>query len=183
VIVAFSRREIGQPALALFAAVSNAAWSMPGTRATTSRCTPVTVKPASVLSIVTVACVRTLSGGVFAFVSCAESAIEKQSACAAAINSSGFVPIPSSKRVLNEYCVSLRTPLSVEIVPLPSLSPPFHWAEAFRLRAIRSLLYTIPSSTFLRWKESDSRLMRRSTLFTFTWSRSLSCAGAKLSTA
>ena len=32
-----------------------------------------------------------------------ERAIEKQPACAAAMSSSGFVPLPSSKRVLNEY--------------------------------------------------------------------------------
>src|SRR5918993_644464 len=64
--------------------------------------------------------------------SCAESAIEKQPACAAAINSSGFVPLPSSKRVLKEYCVSERTLLSVEIVPLPSLSPPLQTADALR---------------------------------------------------
>ena len=43
--------------------------------------------------------------------SCPESAIEKQPACAAAISSSGFVPLPSSNRVLNEYCVFDRTPL------------------------------------------------------------------------
>src|SRR5687768_2448420 len=65
--------------------------------------------------------------------------MEKQPACAAAISSSGFVPTPSSKRVLNEYCVSFSTPLSVEIVPLPSLSPPFHCADAFRFMMARTL--------------------------------------------
>src|SRR6266540_3834776 len=54
--------------------------------------------------------------------SCPESAIEKQPACAAAINSSGFVPLPSSKRVLNEYFAFSRTPLSVDILPLQSLT-------------------------------------------------------------
>ena len=64
--------------------------------------------------------------------SCAESAIEKQPACAAAISSSGFVPFPSSNRVLNEYCVFDKTPLSVDTVPLPSFNPPRHTAEPFR---------------------------------------------------
>jgi len=41
-----------------------------------------------------------------------------------------LVPIPFSKRVLNEYWVSESTLLSVEIVPLPSLRPPFQIAEA-----------------------------------------------------
>ena len=41
----------------------------------------------------------------------------KQPACAAAINSSGFVPTPFSNRVPNEYAVSFRAPLSVEILP------------------------------------------------------------------
>jgi len=34
--------------------------------------------------------------------------------------------------VLNEYCVCFRTPLSVEIVPLPSFKPPCQTADAFR---------------------------------------------------
>src|SRR5207244_5851975 len=50
-----------------------------------------------------------------AFPNWAESAIVKQPACAAAKSSSGFVPTPFSKRVLKEYCVCFRTPLSVEI--------------------------------------------------------------------
>jgi len=44
----------------------------------------------------------------------------------------GFVPTPFSKRVLNEYCVSLSTPLSLEIVPLPSFKPPRQTADALR---------------------------------------------------
>src|SRR5205823_4361987 len=90
------------------------------------------VKPASVFSNVTVAVVLMLSAVRPALPSCPESAIEKQPACAAAINSSGFVPLPSSNRVLNEYCVLLSTPLSVEIVPLPSFKPPCQTAEALR---------------------------------------------------
>ncbi len=40
--------------------------------------------------------------------------------------------MPFSKRVENEYCVSLSTPLSVEIEPFPSLSPPSQTADALR---------------------------------------------------
>src|SRR3984893_5240073 len=61
-----------------------------------------------------------------------ESAIEKQRGWAAAISSSGLVPLPSAKRLVNEYWVSESTPLSVEIVPLPSLRLPFHSADALR---------------------------------------------------
>src|ERR1044072_7648034 len=90
------------------------------------------VKPASVFSSVTAALVLIRSAVSPAFPSCADKAIEKQPACAAAINSSGFVPLPSSKRVLNEYCVSCSTPLCEEIVPRPSFSPPFQTADALR---------------------------------------------------
>lgn len=38
-----------------------------------------------------------------AFVNPADRAIEKHPACAAPINSSGFVPVPSSKRDAKEY--------------------------------------------------------------------------------
>src|SRR5262249_2102287 len=48
------------------------------------------------------------------------------------MSSSGLVPFSFSKRFANEYGVLVRTPLSAEIVPLPSLSPPCHTAEAFR---------------------------------------------------
>src|SRR3954454_449247 len=98
------------------------------------------------------------SGVIPALPSSAERAIEKQPACAAAISSSGLVPFPSSKRVLNEYCVFARTPLSVEMVPLPSLSPPFHSADALRfmvsllsnLRDVRNVCLTAQAARFKR---------------------------------
>src|SRR5471032_2796234 len=120
-IFALSNREIGQPAFAPFAMEVNFAASMPGIFAVMSRCDSVTVKPASVLSSVTVAVVLMDVGVKPALPSSAENAIEKQPACAAAMSSSGFVPTPFSKRVLNEYCVSLSVPLSVGILPLPLL--------------------------------------------------------------
>src|ERR1035437_7783854 len=58
--------------------------------------------------------------------------MEKQAAWAAATSSSGLVPIPLSKRVPNEYCVLSSTPLSVEMLPFPSLRLPFHSTEALR---------------------------------------------------
>ena len=47
--------------------------------------------------------VSILVGFIPALPSSADSAMEKQPACAAAINSSGLVPTPLSNRVLNEY--------------------------------------------------------------------------------
>src|SRR5512143_1935611 len=57
----------------------------------------------------------------------------KHPACAAAISSSGFVPLPCSNRVWNEYGVPDNTPLAVEIVPLPSFRPPCQCAVALRV--------------------------------------------------
>lgn len=82
-------------------------------------------------SIVTVAVVASLVAVSPTLPSSAERAIVKHPACAAARSSSGLVPAPFSNRVLNEYCVCFRTPLSVEMVPLPSFKPPFHTADAF----------------------------------------------------
>src|SRR5688572_6085773 len=130
VIVAFSTFDTGHPALALLAAVSNVAASAPGTDAFTTRCTAVIENPSPTFSNDTLADVRMLAGVRPIVPSCADSAIEKQPACAAAISSSGLVPLPSSNRVLNEYWVLARTPLSDEIVPLPSFKPPFHSADA-----------------------------------------------------
>src|SRR6476659_6299200 len=84
----------------------------------------VTAQPASSLSKVTVAFVSSFSGVNPALPNCAESAIVKQLAWAAAINSSGFVPFPFSKRVPNEYCWLVKTPLSVDTVPFPFFSSP-----------------------------------------------------------
>src|SRR5271168_351868 len=73
--------------------------------------------------------------------SCASSAMVKQPACAAAINSSGFVPAPVSKRLRKEYGVWESTPLSVETVPLPSFSAPFHSADALRIKGSSAGLF------------------------------------------
>jgi hypothetical protein len=88
--------------------------------------------PASVFLSVTIAVVLMLSGARPALPSSLDRAIEKQPACAAAISSSGLVPLACSKRVVKEYQASDRTPLSVEIVPLPSLRPPCQTADALR---------------------------------------------------
>ena len=102
VIFALSTLETGHPAFALSAAVLKASALAPGIFAVTSRCTAVIVQPASSFSMVSVADVAMLSGVRFAAPNCAERAIEKHAACAAAISSSGFVPGVFSKRVVKE---------------------------------------------------------------------------------
>jgi hypothetical protein len=66
-----------------------------------------------------------------AFVNPAARAIEKHPAWAAPINSSGFVPVPSSNRDAKEYCPS-KAPLPNLTLPLPSLSVPSQTALAVR---------------------------------------------------
>src|SRR5919107_4003744 len=99
------------------------------------------LKPASVFSRRTAAVVLIESAVKPASFNCFESAIEKHPACAAASSSSGFVPFPSSKRVLKEYCAPSSTPLSVETVPLPSLMPPCHTAEPVRFILLFSFFF------------------------------------------
>src|SRR6185312_1326508 len=123
---------MGQPAFASAAALSNAALFAPEMLAFTSRWLSVTVKPASVFSNVTVHLASMLWGVMLAFPSSLLRAMAKHPAWAAAMSSSGLVPTPFSNRVLNEYWVLESTPLAVETVPLPSLSPPFHCALAVR---------------------------------------------------
>jgi hypothetical protein len=55
----------------------------------------------------------------------------KHAACAAASNSSGFVPDSELNRVPMEYSASRKAPLSVEILPLPSFKFPSHVISAF----------------------------------------------------
>src|SRR5258707_13239834 len=57
----------------------------------------------------------------------------KQPAWAAAITSSGLVPLSFSNRVLNEYGVSTSTPESLERLPLPARPVPCHTALALRI--------------------------------------------------
>src|SRR5882672_4709081 len=99
------------------------------------------LNPSPTLSNVIVAVVSSFSAVNPAAPSCPERAIVKQPACAAASNSSGLVPTPFSNRVLKEYCVCFRTPLSVEIEPFPSFKPPCQTADA--LRCMISLLMAL----------------------------------------
>src|SRR5215469_1525992 len=92
----------------------------------------VIVHPESSFSMVSVTLVEMLSGVRFAVPSCADSAIEKHPACAAAISSSGLVPGAFSNLVVNEYGVLFSTPPGADINPLPSFNPPFQTALAFR---------------------------------------------------
>ena len=72
------------------------------------------------------------SGVRFAFPSCALSAMVKQPACAAAISSSGLVPIPFSNRRRKRILRIFQYAALLEIVPLPSFRPPRHTALAVR---------------------------------------------------
>src|SRR5216683_134345 len=115
------------------------------------------LKPSPTFSSVTVAVVSSFCAVRPALPSCAESAMVKQPACAAASNSSGLVPTPFSKRVLKEYCVCFSTPLSVEMVPFPSFKPPCQTADA--LRCMVSLL--LARSFFLNPQNSIPVLLGR----------------------
>src|SRR5258708_8951373 len=89
-------------------------------------------KPSPTLSRVMVAVVSNFCAVMPAPPSCAESAMVKQPAWAAASSSSGLVPMPLSKREWKEYGVCLRTLLSVERVPLPAFRSPCQTADALR---------------------------------------------------
>src|ERR1035437_6381174 len=123
--------EIGHPALASAAALAKTSGVAPGTLAVVVSAMRVTAKPPSTLPSETAAWVSIFVGVSPAPPNSAPSAMEKQPACAAAINSSGVVPVAApSKRVANEYFASFRTPVAVEIVPLPSFSEPVQTALA-----------------------------------------------------
>src|SRR5580692_982552 len=137
-ISALKSFETGHPVSAALTAASNLALSAPGTCATRSRWLFVIANPSASFSSEIVAVVSSLLAVNPAPPSCAESAMVKHPACAAARSSSGLVPTPFSNRVLKEYCVCFNVPLSVEIVPLPSFKPPCQTADP--LRCIISLL-------------------------------------------
>ena len=124
---------MAQPACAACAAFWKSSEEAPGTLAVTTRWDSVTLQAPSARSRVTVAAVRTLSATRFALPSSAESAIVKQPAWEAARSSSGLVPFPLSNRAENEKGLFSRTPLSVEILPLPVFRSPCHSADAVRL--------------------------------------------------
>src|SRR5207302_11170251 len=98
-IFALSARDTGQFALASAAISSNFFLSMPGTLAVICRSTVVMVQLPDTCSSVSAAVVASVSGVKPALPSAADVAMVKQPACAAAISSSGLVPMPFSKRV------------------------------------------------------------------------------------
>src|SRR5438552_2470758 len=104
---------------------------MPGTSASVSSSIFVIENPSPTFSSFTVAPVWMRFGVMPARESCAVSAIVKQPAWAAPINSSGLVADwPASNRDLNEYGPS-KAPLPTFSRPLPSARLPFHSASAF----------------------------------------------------
>src|SRR6202048_4422648 len=124
VISALKSFETGQPVSAALTAASNLALSAPGMFATRSRWLLVMEKPSPTLASVMVAVVSSFCAVMPALPSCADSAMVKHPACAAAHNYSGFVPTPFSKRVLKEYWACFNTPLSVDMDPLPDFKSP-----------------------------------------------------------
>src|SRR5688500_7370219 len=125
---ALSTRETGQYAFASFAICSNFEASIPGTQPVRSRWIALIVQLPSTCYKESAAFVDNSCGVNPERPRNAESAIVKQPACAAAINSSGFVPGAFSNRVVNEYGVLLRTPPGADNVPLPCFKSPFQTA-------------------------------------------------------
>src|SRR5258708_8249887 len=104
---------------------------MPVTSPSVSSSIFVIAKPSRTGPKLTVATVWMRVGGWPAPVKAAETAIEKHAAWAAAISSSGFVPVPSSKRDLYEYCPS-KAPLPSFRLPAPDFRSPRHSASEIR---------------------------------------------------
>ena len=137
VMAGLSARETTQPALALEAISENCAAEMFGTWARVVRWTAVIVGLASTVSIVRRASVSIAVAVNPALLSVNDSAIVKQPACAAAMSSSGLVPLASPNRVLNPYGVSASSPLAgVASVPVPVFRSPCQWAVAKRVMAM-----------------------------------------------
>src|ERR1043165_8203154 len=124
--------DTGQLALASATISWNLSLVTPGTVAFTIKCDCVIAPFSKVISHV----VSKFSGVRPAAPNTKLSFIVKQPAWAAAINSSGLVPTPCSKRVPYEYCALLNTVLWVLRRPLPSLPPPFQFAVAVLFMAL-----------------------------------------------
>src|SRR5258705_6995040 len=105
---------------------------MPRTVPVTSRLLETTVQASPTLSNVTVAVASSFCGGVPAFASPAESAMQKQLACDAARSSSGLViPCGASVRAAHETDRSLNFLLeSALTTPEPFARSPFQIALA-----------------------------------------------------
>src|SRR5262245_56164003 len=102
---------------------------------------PVILKPASPLWRVSVALVRICLGMWPPRPSVDESAMLKHEAWAAAISSSGLLPVTgSSKREVNETFASRSAPLSVEALPIPLCRSPAQVPLAWRRISGMSML-------------------------------------------
>src|SRR5450432_2460610 len=105
---------------------------------------PVIVKPVSRRSSLTSAVVSTRFGCRPAFSRLSVSAIEKQPASAAPMSSSGLLPASPSKRVPAENVASGAC--APFIVPLPSLKPPCHVADALLMAMSSSPCESLPEN-------------------------------------
>jgi hypothetical protein len=72
-----------------------------------------------------------------------DSAMLKQAASAAAINSSGFAPGASSKRAENVIGVFCKARLVVEAVPAPLFKSPCHVALAVRTMSAMMIRFSL----------------------------------------
>src|SRR5262245_20395149 len=142
VIEAFSTLDTGQFALASSASFTNSSPERPGTLPCVVSAIVAMRQPPPSCSMVRSALVCSVSGGCPAPLRRNASAIVKQPACAAAMSSSGLVPLPSPNRAVNEYGVSASVPLWVVRAPRPSLPEPLHAAVAFLLIVAMSRLQT-----------------------------------------
>src|SRR5262249_54281949 len=127
--------ETGQAFFVSSACSRNFASSIPGTSASVFKSIDVILNPPSPGSNFTVAVVLTRLAGCPAFSRLNASAIEKHPASAAPMSSSGFVPLPLSKRDRNENGPS-NAPLPSFIFPLPSLSVPSQTADPVRVAIV-----------------------------------------------
>src|SRR5262249_30180353 len=122
---------------------SNFVLSMPGTSAVVFKSIVVIFGAPSTISSFTVAVVLTRLAGLPDRSRFADSAMEKQPASAAPMSSSGFVPVPSSKRDKNENGPS-NAPLPSFMFPLPSFKLPSQTADPVRVAIVLSpLVYVL----------------------------------------
>jgi len=129
--------EIGQPSPAALAAAWKSAGEIPGTFPVTRSSIVTTFHASPTLSNVAVASTDNRVGGFCWRPSPAESAMQKQAACAAASSSSGLVfPPDASVRDAQETAVSGSPPLMPFTRPCPWARSPSHTACAVRFAAI-----------------------------------------------
>src|SRR5262249_3904786 len=152
-----STLETGQVALASSACLRNSSRDTPETFPRKVSAIAEIFQPPPSCSMLRSALVSSFSGGCPAPLRRKASAMVKQPACAAAISSSGLVPLPSPNRVVKEYGVSASVPLWVVSAPRPSLPEPLQAAVALRLIVATNYLRKRASTRAPQAHVGDSR--------------------------